>query len=109
MTTTASGGVAVRDETIAKAQADARRGAAKPRSALGKLRASSVGRRRRRMSALSIYALKPRFQALLRPLAAALARAGVTANQVTVAACVVSVGARRIRRVARARALRRSC
>jgi CDP-diacylglycerol--glycerol-3-phosphate 3-phosphatidyltransferase len=40
---------------------------------------------------LSIYALKPRFQALLRPLAAALHRAGVTANQVTVSACVVSV------------------
>jgi CDP-diacylglycerol--glycerol-3-phosphate 3-phosphatidyltransferase len=40
---------------------------------------------------LSIYALKPRFQALLRPLAAALARAGVSANQVTVAAAVVSV------------------
>ena len=40
---------------------------------------------------LSIYSLKPRFQALLRPLAAALFRAGATANQVTVAACVVSV------------------
>lgn len=41
--------------------------------------------------ALSIYALKPKFQALLRPLTTALARAGVTANQVTVAAAVVSV------------------
>lgn len=40
---------------------------------------------------MSIYALKPRFQALLRPLAERLARSGVTANQVTVAACVVSV------------------
>ena len=40
---------------------------------------------------MSIYALKPKFQALLRPLAGALARAGVTANQVTVAAAVVSV------------------
>ena len=40
---------------------------------------------------MSIYALKPRFQALLRPLVAALAQAGVTANQVTVAAAVVSV------------------
>jgi CDP-diacylglycerol--glycerol-3-phosphate 3-phosphatidyltransferase len=40
---------------------------------------------------LSIYALKPRFQSLLRPLTAALARAGVTANQVTLAACVVSM------------------
>jgi CDP-diacylglycerol--glycerol-3-phosphate 3-phosphatidyltransferase len=43
------------------------------------------------MSALSIYALKPRFQALLRPLAAALARGGVTANQVTVAAAAISL------------------
>jgi len=40
---------------------------------------------------LSIYELKPKFQALLRPLTAALARAGVTANQVTIAAAVVSV------------------
>jgi CDP-diacylglycerol--glycerol-3-phosphate 3-phosphatidyltransferase len=41
--------------------------------------------------ALSIYALKPRFQAILRPLVGALARSGVTANQVTVAAAVVSI------------------
>lgn len=40
---------------------------------------------------MSIYELKPRFQALLRPLVGRLARAGVTANQVTVAACAVSV------------------
>jgi phosphatidylglycerophosphate synthase len=40
---------------------------------------------------LSIYELKPRFQALLRPLTGALFRAGVTANQVTVAACAASV------------------
>ena len=40
---------------------------------------------------MSIYALKPRFQALLRPLAAALARSGVTANQVTIAAAAVSI------------------
>jgi len=40
---------------------------------------------------VSIYELKPRFQALLRPLVGRLARAGVTANQVTVAACSVSV------------------
>lgn len=40
---------------------------------------------------MSIYALKPRFQALLRPLARALFDAGVTANQVTLAACAVSV------------------
>jgi CDP-diacylglycerol---glycerol-3-phosphate 3-phosphatidyltransferase len=38
----------------------------------------------------SIYDLKPRFQALLRPLVKLLARAGVTANHVTVAAMVVS-------------------
>lgn len=40
---------------------------------------------------MSIYALKPRFQALLRPLTGLLYRAGVTANQVTVAACGISV------------------
>ena len=40
---------------------------------------------------MSIYLLKPRFQSLLRPAVAALHAAGVTANQVTVAACVVSV------------------
>lgn len=40
---------------------------------------------------MSIYALKPRFQALLRPLTAGLARSGVTANQVTLAACAVSI------------------
>ena len=40
---------------------------------------------------MSIYALKPRFQALLRPLAAQLARGGVTANQVTIAAATISV------------------
>jgi len=40
---------------------------------------------------LSIYGLKPQFQALLRPLTSVLFRLGVTANQVTVAACVASV------------------
>jgi len=40
---------------------------------------------------MSIYALKPRFQSMLRPMTAALARAGVTANRVTLAACVVSL------------------
>ena len=40
---------------------------------------------------MSIYALKPRFQALLRPVAAALARSGVTANQVTIAAAAISI------------------
>ena len=37
----------------------------------------------------SIYQLKPAFQGLLRPLVSALARAGVTANQVTVLAIVL--------------------
>lgn len=39
----------------------------------------------------SIYDLKPRFQNLLRPITAGLARQGVTANQVTVAACILSL------------------
>lgn len=39
----------------------------------------------------TIYDLKPKFQALLRPAAAALARASVTANAVTVAALVLSI------------------
>ena len=39
----------------------------------------------------STYQLKTRFQSLLRPLAATLYRAGVTANQITVGACVVSI------------------
>lgn len=40
---------------------------------------------------LSLYELKPRFQALLRPVVRALAPAGVTANQVTVAAALGSI------------------
>lgn len=39
----------------------------------------------------SIYDIKPRFQALLRPLVRSLAKAGVTANQVTIAALVLSL------------------
>src|SRR5262245_51217950 len=39
----------------------------------------------------SIYQIKPRFQALLRPLVRALAAGGVTANQVTLAAAVLSI------------------
>jgi CDP-diacylglycerol--glycerol-3-phosphate 3-phosphatidyltransferase len=42
--------------------------------------------------AISVYDLKPRFQALLRPLVRRLAAAGVTANAVTLFACVMSVG-----------------
>jgi len=41
----------------------------------------------------SIYQLKPAFQGLLRPLVCALARAGVTANQVTIAALLLSCAA----------------
>ena len=40
--------------------------------------------------AISLYDLKPRFQSLLRPLAARLAAAGVSANQVTLAAIALS-------------------
>jgi CDP-diacylglycerol--glycerol-3-phosphate 3-phosphatidyltransferase len=40
---------------------------------------------------VSIYELKPRFQALLRPLVVRLHAMGVTANQVTLAACAISV------------------
>lgn len=39
----------------------------------------------------SIYDLKPRFQALLRPLVGRLARAGATANQVTLGAALLSM------------------
>lgn len=39
----------------------------------------------------SIYDLKPRFQQLLRPLVDRLARAGITANQVTVVAALLSI------------------
>jgi CDP-diacylglycerol--glycerol-3-phosphate 3-phosphatidyltransferase len=43
--------------------------------------------------ATTLYALKPRFQELLRPLASRLAGAGVTANQVTLFALAMSVAA----------------
>ncbi|MBK7051302.1 MAG: CDP-alcohol phosphatidyltransferase family protein [Rhodoferax sp.] len=39
----------------------------------------------------SIYQIKPQFQSLLRPMVQFLARFGVTANQVTVFACTLSV------------------
>jgi len=41
----------------------------------------------------SIYDLKPKFQGLLRPIVKGLAKAGVTANQVTVFAMIVSIAA----------------
>ena len=40
---------------------------------------------------MSIYELKPKFQNLLHPLVKLLYSAGVTANQVTLAACVLSI------------------
>lgn len=40
---------------------------------------------------ISVYQLKPKFQALLRPLVKKLFDAGITANQVTIAACVGSL------------------
>ena len=40
---------------------------------------------------MSLYELKPRFQALLRPLTRRLAAGGVTANQVTLAAGAISI------------------
>jgi len=39
----------------------------------------------------SVYDLKPKFQALLRPVTNGLARAGVSANQVTLAAMLLSI------------------
>lgn len=41
----------------------------------------------------TLYDIKPAFQARLRPLTAALAKAGVTANQVTLTACALSIAA----------------
>ncbi|MFM1943962.1 MAG: inner membrane protein YnbA [Verrucomicrobiota bacterium] len=54
----------------------------------------SHGEGRRRISSIavpSIYELKPRFQQLLRPCVGRLARFGVTANQVTLAAMLMSL------------------
>ena len=42
-------------------------------------------------SRLTLYALKPRFQAWLRPLVGTIAGAGITANQVTLAAAAISL------------------
>ncbi|MBC8260659.1 MAG: CDP-alcohol phosphatidyltransferase family protein [Planctomycetia bacterium] len=42
---------------------------------------------------MSVYDVKPGFQKLLRPLVKLLARSGVTANQVTIAAVLLSFGA----------------
>ena len=43
------------------------------------------------VAAMSIYALKPKFQALLRPVVRRLHAVGITANQVTLAACAISM------------------
>ena len=40
---------------------------------------------------MSIYALKPKFQNLLRPIVKRLYQKGITANQVTLFACAVSI------------------
>lgn len=40
---------------------------------------------------MTLYDLKPRFQSLLRPLADALARRGITANHVTLSAIILSI------------------
>lgn len=40
---------------------------------------------------MSIYALKPKFQNLLRPLVRQLAAISITANQVTLIACLLSI------------------
>ena len=40
---------------------------------------------------MSIYELKPKFQNLLRPLVKRLYNAGITANQVTLVACIISI------------------
>ena len=56
------------------------------RSAYANLPGDSGGR-----TVATVYDLKPRFQALLRPLCARMARAGITANAVTIAALVLSL------------------
>jgi CDP-diacylglycerol--glycerol-3-phosphate 3-phosphatidyltransferase len=53
--------------------------------------ASDRGAACRSAPGLTLHALKPRFQAALRPGVEALARAGVTANQVTLATAAISI------------------
>jgi CDP-diacylglycerol--glycerol-3-phosphate 3-phosphatidyltransferase len=50
-----------------------------------------LGRRYTLAAVTTLYSLKPRFQALLRPFVTACARAGITANQATLAAVAGSV------------------
>jgi CDP-diacylglycerol--glycerol-3-phosphate 3-phosphatidyltransferase len=44
-----------------------------------------------RSKVATLYDVKPKFQALLRPLTATLANRGITANQVTIAAALLSI------------------
>ena len=48
-------------------------------------------RARKGFNMISVYQLKPKFQQLLRPLTNGLAKAGITANQVTVFAMLLSI------------------
>ena len=43
------------------------------------------------MRTYTVYDLKPKFQDLLRPMVNMLARTGITANQVTIAGCAISI------------------
>ena len=52
---------------------------------------ASCGPESGEQAGMTLYELKPRFQALLRPLASRLAASGVTANQVTLTAAAGSV------------------
>src|SRR6056300_1025070 len=45
----------------------------------------------RRQSRMTLYDIKPAFQKLLRPVCGALAKAGITANQVTIGAMLLSI------------------
>lgn len=57
----------------------------------------------RRSSVVTLYTLKPRFQALLRPFVAGLAARGITANHVTIAAACGSLAIGLLVAIARAR------
>ena len=52
---------------------------------------ASRGKQKRAAPGWSIYALKPKFQTLLRPLTGFLAHKGIAANQVTIAAAIASI------------------
>src|SRR5687768_13497463 len=77
---------------VAPVHAGAQRLASAAPQALGPgvRRGDGMGRSFRGKPLASIYQLKPAFQGVLRPLVRALARAGVTANQVTLAAVALA-------------------